>query len=129
VDRLQLHLEESGVDRQRAWRNAATASSRVVRIVYGRLGDGRWWAERNDDKGGAFVFGADEQGATLALRLAYRWMRDSGQVWHATPAGFDAQGRPLDGLPWVRRGGEWHLEPDVSEHQTTSDDVRGRPDQ
>ncbi len=46
----------------------------------------------------------------LALRLAYRWMREAGGRWWPTPAAYDNREEPVDGLPWVRRGGEWHLE-------------------
>jgi hypothetical protein len=108
VDRVQLHLE-FGVDRQRRWRDRATTASNARFVTFGRLADGRWYADRHDYDG-AFVFDADEQGRTLALRLAYRWMREAGGRWWATPAAYDNRSQPVDGLPWVRRGGEWHLE-------------------
>lgn len=108
MDRVDL-THEYGVDRQRAWRDRATAASNLQRVTFGRLADGRWFADRRE-RGGAYVFTADDQGETLALRLAYRWMREAGGRWWAAPAAYDNRGEPVDGLPWVRRGGEWHLE-------------------
>lgn len=114
VDLIRAH----GKHPQRRWRNGRTAGSNVTVVTFGRLRDGRWFAERHgrdadaDDKQlGACVYAADELGRTLALRLAYRWMRDLGGQWTASPAAFDARGKAVDGLPWVRRGGEWALEP------------------
>lgn len=107
MDRVVL-THEYGVDRQRAWRDRATAASNCRRVVFGRLGDGRWFADQRE-AGGAYVFGADQQGHDLALRLAYRWMGEFGRHWFATPAAY-RDGEPADDLPWVRRGGEWFLE-------------------
>jgi hypothetical protein len=88
-----------------------------VLVSFGRLADGRWYAElagsRNqfeDADQGAHVFAATEGGRTLALRLAYRWMRDAGGTWRPTPAAYNSRGEPVDGLPWVSRGSEWFLE-------------------
>jgi hypothetical protein len=108
MDRIDL-THEFGVDRQRAWRDRPTAASNLQRVVFGRLADGRWFADAGDREG-AYVFNADERGEQLALRLAYRWMRESGRRWFATPAAYDNRSEPVDGLPWVRRGGEWFLE-------------------
>jgi hypothetical protein len=110
VDRIDL-MREYGVDAQRRWRNKGTAAANMTFVTFGKLADGRWYANRSDDKAGAYVFSADELGHTLALRLAYRWMRNEGGRWWATPASYGPGGtEPADGLPWVRRGGEWHLE-------------------
>lgn len=108
MERVDL-THEYGVDARRAWRDRATAASNARRVTFGRLADGRWFASRSGEPG-AYVFGADDQGETLALRLAYRWMRDAGGRWWPTPAAYDGRAEPVDGLPWVRRGGEWHLE-------------------
>jgi hypothetical protein len=100
-----------GVDRQRAWRTGDTETYRAGHVVFGKLADGRWFAERRGYQihdGGAFVFDATEKGKTLALRLAYRWMSD-GQRWLPTPAVYDGEEKPVDGLPWVRRGSVWVL--------------------
>ncbi len=114
VDRIDL-TRAYGVDRQRRWRHGGAQSSGTTSICYGRLGDGRWFAERtgrqadNDDRQqGACVFDTGERGRVLALRLASSWMRDG--AWVAQPAAFDASGRPVDGLPWVRRGSDWMLD-------------------
>ncbi|MET0492928.1 MAG: hypothetical protein ABW000_07320 [Actinoplanes sp.] len=106
MERVELHLVE-GADPQRCWRNGATGASRLVRVTFGRLGDGRWYANRTGEA--AYVFDSGKHGEALALQLAYRWMRDAGGQWWATPAAYDARAEPVDGLPWVRRGGEWHL--------------------
>lgn len=108
MERVDL-THEYGIDRQRAWRDRATAASNAQRVTFGRLADGRWFADCRD-RDGAYVFGTDEQARELALRLAYRWMEESDRRWSATPAAYDARGEPTDGLPWVRRGGEWHVE-------------------
>lgn len=107
MDRVDL-IHEYGVDRQRAWRDRATAASNCQRITFGQLKDGRHFADCRD-RDGAYVFAADQLGHDLALLLAYRWMAESGRHWFATPAGY-RDGEPADGLPWVRRGGEWFLE-------------------
>lgn len=115
MERVDL-AHEFGVDRQRAWRSAASGMSYVVQVGFGRLADGRWYAEMHGHRGrfedggrGAHVFTATDLGKTLALRLAYRWMRDAGGTWTPTPAAFDNLGRPADGLPWVASGSEWIL--------------------
>jgi hypothetical protein len=108
MDRVDL-THEYGVERQRAWRDRATAASNIQRITFGRLDDGRWFCDRHE-RDGAYVFAPDQQGHDLALRLAYRWMQESGRHWFATPAAYDNRSEPVDGLPWVRRGGEWFLE-------------------
>lgn len=110
MERIDL-THTYGVDRQRCWRNGATAAPHTVRVTVGQLGDGRWFADLSGEPDGACVFGADDRGEQLALRLAYRWMRDAGGEWLPTPAAYDARAEPVDGLPWVRRGGEWHLSP------------------
>lgn len=110
MDRVDL-THAYGAEPQRCWRSGGTAAPNMVRVSFGRLSDGRWWANRSDDTGGAYVYDADQLGQTLALRLAYRWMREAGGRWWPTPASYGPGGRePADGLPWVRRGGEWHLE-------------------
>lgn len=116
VERVDL-VHAYGVDPQRRWRSAATGASNLTHVSFGRLSDGRWYAHRTgrgasveDVQQGACVFAATELGQTLALRLAYRWMREAGGRWWATPAAYDGRGEPTDGLPWVRRGGEWFLE-------------------
>lgn len=113
MERVDLAYEY-GVDRQRAWRDDSSQSAFLTVVSFGRLANGRWYAQRrgwaadgDDRRLGACVFGADAKGKTLALRLAYSWMRE-GQWW-PRPAAFDA-GVPADGLPWVRRGGEWVLD-------------------
>jgi hypothetical protein len=108
VDRVQLH-HEFGLDRRRRWRNGATASSQVVFVSVGRLADGRWWTHRTRDADGAYVFGPGERGEQLALRTAQRMM-DDGKSWLPTVAVYGPDGEPADGLPWVRRGGEWFLD-------------------
>jgi hypothetical protein len=116
MERIDL-AHQFGVDRQRRWRNAGSGMSWVVEVAFGRLADGRWYAvltgsrhQIEDDAQGAHVFAANELGKTLAVQLAYRWMRQAGGNWLPTPAAYDNRGRPADGLPWVARGGEWHLE-------------------
>jgi hypothetical protein len=111
-------MYEPHVDRQRSWRNGWTQGPYVTVVVFGRLGDGRWFAERHgrladdvDRRRGACAFDAHENGRILALRLAYRWMRESGVDWTAMPASFDSDGNPADGLPWIRRGSDWILDP------------------
>jgi hypothetical protein len=114
VDRVEL-VYETGVDRQRRWRNAGTQSAHLSQVEFGRLADGRWYAWPTgrwaglDIHAGAYVFAATERGRDLALRLAYRWMRDAGGTWWPTPAAFDSHHRPVDGLPWKALGGEWYL--------------------
>lgn len=114
MERVELQ-HRHGTDRQRCWRQGGAQTFWTTTVVYGRLGDGRWFADRSgyeadidDRQQGACVFGADDQAAQLALRLAYSWMR-AGE-WRPQPAGFDAHGRPVDGLPWVRRGSDWMLD-------------------
>jgi len=114
MERVEL-VYETGVQRHRRWRNTGSQSPRLVLIEFGRLGDGRWYADRSghrtpgDDSRGAYVFDATEQGRTLALRLADRWMGEAGGRWWPTPAAFDNRHEPDDGLPWVAHGGEWVL--------------------
>lgn len=108
MDRVQLGLEH-GVQRQRKWRDRGSQASGLITVTFGRLADGRWWAAWSRDHDGAYVFAERER----ALRLAYRWMRDSGRRWWPMPAAFGPDQRPVDGLPWVRRGGEWFLERDA----------------
>lgn len=113
MDRVDL-TPLDGTDRQRRWRQGGAAEWDTSAVTFGRLAGGRWFAERTghlsdfeDRQGGACVFGADELGHTLALRLAYSWMRDG--EWRAQPAKFGADAKPCDGLPWQRRGGDWYL--------------------
>ena len=107
VDLAQVH----GTDRQRKWRRGGQ-TWRSASVTFGRLADGRWFAARTGpDASGdedAYVYDDTGQGRTLALRLAYRWLRDGG--WHPVPATLGPDGQPVDGLPWVRRGGEWVLD-------------------
>lgn len=109
MERVQLHLVH-GTDPQRRWRNAATGASQLVHVTFGRLADGRWYADRTREPGGAYVFDNSQNGEALARQLAYRWMSEAGGRWWATPAAYDSRAEPVDGLPWVRRGGEWYLE-------------------
>lgn len=115
MDRVELAYEY-GRHAERRWRDHGSQSPYLVLVTFGRLGDGRWYADLTGYRTaevhgrGAHVFGADGQGRVLALRLAYRWMRDAGGRWWPTPASFDDRGDPADGLPWVARGGEWLLE-------------------
>jgi hypothetical protein len=108
VERVDLTWQH-GVDRQRRWRNGATAHWQYESVTFGRLGDGRWFTSHTNDPDGAYAFDADERGKELALRLAYRIMGESGGRWMPTPAAYDSAGRPTDGLPWVKAGGEWIL--------------------
>ncbi len=114
MDRLDL-TRQHGVDRQRRWRHGGAQTYATTSVTFGRLAYGRWFAERtgrdadNDDRQqGACVFGADDQARELALRLAYSWMRQG--EWRAQPAAVGPDGKPLDNLPWVRRGSDWMLE-------------------
>ena len=109
MERVDL-THQYGVDRQRQWRDRATTAPNVRVVTFGRLQDGRWFAHLSGEPDGAHVFGADERGRDLALRLAYRWIRKAGGRWWPTPAAYDNRGEPVDGLPWVRRGGEWFLD-------------------
>lgn len=97
-----------GTDRQRAWRTAGPYWQER-RVEFGRLGDGRWYANDSRDPGGAYVFDADELGEQLALRFAYRRMRQEGGDWLPTPAAYDGHGNPTDGLPWKASGRHWYL--------------------
>ena len=113
MDRVDL-THEYGVDRQRKWASGSPAHWQYTAVVFGRLVDGRWFAERHgrqadvdDRQQGACVFGGDEQGERLALRLAYSWMREGD--WSPMPASFDELGHPTDGLPWIRIGQRWRL--------------------
>lgn len=113
MDRVHLH-RVFGTDRQRRWRQGAVAAFDTTEVTFGRLSDGRWFADRagyeadaDDRQQGACVFGTDEQGRQLALRWAYSWMR--GGDWRPQPARFDGSGRPADGLPWLRTGQDWYL--------------------
>lgn len=109
---------QHGTDRQRRWCCNGTDSPFSRQVESGRLGDGRWYANARGDGLGeqdgrtAMVFAATDLGRTLALRLAYRWMSDLGGEWTPIPAAYDAQGRPTDGLPWVRSGRHWVLPDD-----------------
>lgn len=99
-----------GVDRQRCWRNGPSQSYAARTVTFGRLADGRWWADMrgygiHGDQ--AYVYGSSDRDRERALRLAYRWMRETGGQWLPTPAAFGPDGRPTDRLPWVKRGGEW----------------------
>lgn len=114
MERVDL-ARQYGTDRQRRWRRGGAQTWSTTSVTYGRLADCRWFAERcgqgadPDDKAlGACVFDAGALGEQLALRLAYSWMRDGD--WRPEPAALDSDGRPVDGLPWVRRGGAWFLE-------------------
>jgi hypothetical protein len=111
VDRVDL-TRQHGVDRQRRWALAGAAYWQETYVVFGRLGDGRWFAERTgyltaqqDGTAGAWVFDAGDRGRTLALQLAYRWM-SGGRRWDPQPATVP----PTDGLPWRRTGGRWVLD-------------------
>ena len=110
VERIDLaHVH--GTDRQRKWVSGGQ-TWRASSVVFGQLGDGRWFAEhtghgaRGDED--AYVFSADNKGRTLALRLAYRWL--AAGDWRPVPAAMGPDGKPVDGLPWVRRGGTWYLD-------------------
>ncbi len=101
-----------GTDRQRRWRTGAVGAWDTSTVTFGRLSDGRWFAERTGPAaagdGDAYVYGADERGHELALALAYGWMR--GGDYRPVPAAFDGDGKPIDGLPWRRSGAEWFLD-------------------
>jgi hypothetical protein len=116
MDRVDL-TGQFGTDRQRCWRSGWAEGPFVTTVTFGKLADGRWFADRrgregdsDDHRFGACVYAATDLGRTLALRMAYRWMRTSSSCWKAEPATFDTERRPADGLPWVRRGGEWVLQ-------------------
>jgi hypothetical protein len=114
VERVDLRWQH-GTDRHRRWRRGGSQSWATTSITFGRLADGRWFAyrsghgaDRDDRQQGACVFGVDEQARTLALRLAYSWMREG--EWRPVPASFGPDARPSDGLRWVRRGADWFLD-------------------
>jgi hypothetical protein len=114
MDRVDL-VWQFGTDRQRRWRQGGISEWNTTSVQFGRLADGRWFADRSgyladteDRQKGACVFSADERGRTLALRLAYRWMSEG--EWRPQPASFDGSGQPTDGLPWRRSGGQWFLD-------------------
>ena len=112
VDRVDL-TRVYGTERQRRWRQGSAQEWDASTVTFGRLADGRWFAERTGAQapgdGDAFVFSADDQGRELALRLAYGWMR--GGSYEPIPAAYGADGKPMDGLPWVRVGSGWQLSP------------------
>jgi hypothetical protein len=103
VERVDLN-REFGVVRLSRWRSDGSSSSRCRFVTVGHIEDGRWFAARSREPGGAFVFDA-EQGEELARRLAADWM--AGHEWLPTPASFGADGQPADGGTWVRSGSEW----------------------
>jgi hypothetical protein len=103
VERVDLD-RQFGVVRLSRWRSHGSSSSRCRFVTVGRLADGRWFAHLSRERGGAFVFDA-EQGEDLARRLAADWM--AGHEWLPTPAAFGADGQPADGVAWVRSGSEW----------------------
>lgn len=111
-----MHLtHQDGVTYLRKWHHGWLHGPNVTCIVHGCLADGRWFAERygrladaDDRQYGACVYGAGEQDRILALRLCERWMRDG--EWKPTPAAYDADQQPADGLPWRLRGRNWVLD-------------------
>lgn len=117
VERVEL-MYEYGVRRRRRWRNAVSGSAFLVQVSVGQLRDGRWFAQcagygiaARYDGEAAYVFDNRTYGEQLAVRLAYRWMRDLGGRWEPTPARYSADGsHPDDGLPWRRAGGGWVLD-------------------
>lgn len=106
MERVDL-AHQDGVDRRRRWLTGK-AYWQERRVTFGRLADGRWFAEDSKDPGGAFVFDGDA-GERLALRYAYRLMEASGASWRPIPAAYDGRGNPADGLPWVASGHSWKL--------------------
>jgi hypothetical protein len=102
VERVQLHLIESGVTRVRAWGCGSPQSWRYRRITVGTLDDGRWFAHHTGHQGGAYVVGTEQ----AAQELADQWLSE-GQGWTPTPAAFDSRGLPDDGGVWHRSGGSW----------------------
>ncbi|SNY29121.1 hypothetical protein [Paractinoplanes atraurantiacus] len=109
VDLAHVH----GTDRQRHWVRGGAQTWDRTSVTFGKLADGRWFAVRlghgaHGDTD-AYVYGADDQGHLLALRLAYSWMREG--EWRPEPAAYGSDGQPIDdGLPWVKRGGSWFLD-------------------
>jgi hypothetical protein len=103
VERVDLD-RQFGVVRLSRWRSHGSSSSRCRFVTVGRLADGRWFAHLSRERGGAFVFDA-EQGEDLARRLAATgWPGTSGS---RSPAAFGPDGLPADGGSWVRSGSEW----------------------
>jgi hypothetical protein len=103
VERVDLD-RQFGVVRLSRWRSHGSSSSRCRFVTVGRLADGRWFAHQSRERGGAFVFDA-EQGEDLARRLAADWM--TGHEWIPIPAVFGPDALPADGGAWVRRGADW----------------------
>lgn len=103
AERIELHTLAGGVTRVRAWSTGNPAGHTYRRVEIGTLADGRWFARDSRRAGGAYVVATER----AACDLADRWMATSRQEWTRTPARFDANGQPCDGLPWRQSGGNW----------------------
>lgn len=115
MERIDLS-QVPGRRAHRRWHTGWIDGPFVTVVTVGRLPDGRWYAERygrgasrRDVREGACVYADGEHGRHLAMATARRWMRAVGGDWTPVPAGYDAQQRPIDGLPWERHGRGWVL--------------------
>jgi hypothetical protein len=100
MERVQLHLEPSGVRRVRVWQWGNPAAANYRRVEVGHLGDGRWFASAVRDHRGAVVCRDREHAEQVAAGLR------EGDGWREVPAEFSGDGQPTE-PGWVQRGGDW----------------------